>query len=171
MKEGLPGGTLRLSPIGRVELVCSDGQAPPKIIANFYDHPEDLARVVDGVKRVRSLFEHPALALFVTEEVFPGAGLVDDGAVASAMQGAPTTEAHPIGTCSIGPARSSWASWTRAARCTASKTSMSSTHRSRRRCPDLLRGSIAARPGATHSGRRVSGSSGRVVLACVRRGG
>lgn len=98
---------LRPYSIGRVELASSDPEAPPKIIANFYDHPEDLARVVDGVKRVRSLFKHPALARFVTEEVFPGAEL-DDGALASAIQGAPTTEAHPIGTCSIGPPGSSW---------------------------------------------------------------
>jgi choline dehydrogenase len=98
---------LRPYSVGRVELASSDPQAPPKIVANFYDHPEDLARVVDGVKRVRSLFRHPALARFVTEEVFPGAGL-DDGALASAIQGAPTTEAHPIGTCSMGPAGSSW---------------------------------------------------------------
>jgi choline dehydrogenase len=99
---------LRPYSVGRVELTSADPQAPPKIVANFYDHPEDLARVVDGVKRVRSLFRHPALARFVTEEVFPGAGVVDDGALASAIQGAPTTEAHPIGTCSMGPAGSSW---------------------------------------------------------------
>jgi choline dehydrogenase len=99
---------LRPYSVGRVELASADPQAPPKIVANFYDHPEDLARVVDGVKRVRSLFQHPALARFVIEEVFPGAALVDDGALASAIQGAPTTEAHPIGTCSMGPAGSSW---------------------------------------------------------------
>jgi choline dehydrogenase len=99
---------LRPYSVGRVELVSRDPEAPPRIIANFYDHPEDLGRVVDGVKRVRSLFRHPALARFVTEEVFPGAALVDDGAIAEAVRGAPTTEAHPIGTCSMGPAGSSW---------------------------------------------------------------
>jgi choline dehydrogenase len=99
---------LRPYSVGRVELASRDPEAPPRIIANFYDHPEDLGRVVDGVKRVRALFRHPALAQFVTEEVFPGAALEDDGAIAQAVRGAPTTEAHPIGTCSMGPAGSSW---------------------------------------------------------------
>jgi choline dehydrogenase len=91
-----------------VELASRDPEVAPSIIANFYEHPEDLGRVVDGVKRVRSLFKHEALARFVTEEVFPGADLVDDGAIAQAVRGAPTTEAHPIGTCSMGPAGSTW---------------------------------------------------------------
>jgi choline dehydrogenase len=99
---------LRPYSVGRVELTSRDPEAPPRIIANFYDHPEDLGRVVDGVKRIRALFRHPALAQFVTDEVFPGAGLVDDGAIAEAVRGAPTTEAHPIGTCSMGPAGSTW---------------------------------------------------------------
>jgi choline dehydrogenase len=99
---------LRPYSIGRVELVSRDPEVAPRIIANFYDHPEDLGRVVDGVKRVRSLFAHEALAPFVTDEVFPGAALVDDGAIAQAVRGAPTTEAHPIGTCSMGPAGSTW---------------------------------------------------------------
>ena len=99
---------LRPYSVGRVELAARDASAPPKIVANFYEHPEDLARVVDGIKRIRSLFAHPALERFVTEEVFPGAAVVDDGAIAAAVQGAPTTEAHPVGTCSMGPAGSSW---------------------------------------------------------------
>jgi len=44
----------------------------------------------------------------VTEEVFPGVALVNDGAIAEAVRGAPTTEAHPIGTCSMGPAGSTY---------------------------------------------------------------
>jgi choline dehydrogenase len=99
---------LRPYSVGRVELASRDPEVPPRIIANFYDHPEDLGRVVDGVRRVRKLFEYPALAQFVTEEVFPGAALQDEGAIAQAVRGAPTTEAHPIGTCSMGPAGSSW---------------------------------------------------------------
>jgi choline dehydrogenase len=99
---------LRPYSIGRVELASRDPEVAPRIIANFYDHPEDLGRVVDGVKRVRALFESEPLARFVTEEVFPGAALVDDGAIAQAVRGAPTTEAHPIGTCSMGPAGSTW---------------------------------------------------------------
>jgi choline dehydrogenase len=99
---------LRPYSVGRVELASRDAHAPPKIIANFYDHPEDLGRVVDGVKRVRALFEQPALRRFVTEEVFPGRAIADDGALAAAVRGAPTTEAHPIGTCSMGPAGSSY---------------------------------------------------------------
>jgi choline dehydrogenase-like flavoprotein len=99
---------LRPYSIGRVDLASRDPEVAPSIIANFYEHPEDLGRVVDGVKRVRSLFKHEALAQFVTEEVFPGADLIDDGAIAQAVRGAPTTEAHPIGTCSMGPAGSTW---------------------------------------------------------------
>jgi choline dehydrogenase len=99
---------LRPYSVGRVELASRDPEVAPKIIANFYEHPEDLGRVVDGVKRVRSLFAQPELARFVTEEVFPGAELVEDGEIARAVRGAPTTEAHPIGTCSMGPPGSSW---------------------------------------------------------------
>jgi choline dehydrogenase len=99
---------LRPYSVGRIELASRDPEVAPRIVANFYDHPEDLARVVDGVKRVRALFRHEALAPFVTDETFPGADLTDDGAIAQAVRGAPTTEAHPIGTCSMGPVGSTW---------------------------------------------------------------
>lgn len=99
---------LRPYSVGRVELASRDPEVAPKIVANFYAHPEDLGRVVDGVKRIRELFEQPALKRFVEEEVFPGAAVQDDASIAASVRGAPTTEAHPIGTCSMGPAGSSW---------------------------------------------------------------
>jgi choline dehydrogenase len=99
---------LRPYSVGRVELAAREPEVAPRIVANFYAHAEDLGRVVDGVRRVRDLFSRPQLSRFVTEEVFPGVALQDGAAIAAAVRGAPTTEAHPIGTCSIGPAGSSW---------------------------------------------------------------
>jgi choline dehydrogenase len=99
---------LRPYSVGRVELASRDPDVAPKIVSNFYAHPEDLGRVVDGVRRVRELFSQPALKRFVGDEVFPGAAVQDDASIAASVRGAPTTEAHPIGTCSIGPAGSSW---------------------------------------------------------------
>ncbi|MEU8874471.1 GMC family oxidoreductase N-terminal domain-containing protein [Streptomyces javensis] len=99
---------LRPYSIGRVETVSRDPRVAPRIVANFYQHPEDLARVVEGVKHIRELVAHPALKAYVGEEVFPGADVVGDAAIAAAVQGAPTTQAHPVGTCSMGPAASPW---------------------------------------------------------------
>jgi choline dehydrogenase len=100
---------LRPYSVGRVELASRDPEAPPKILCNFFDNPEDLPRIMTGVKLVRELFAQPELSRFVTGEAFPGTDPDDDAALARAIRGVPTTEAHPMGTCMMGPAGTSYA--------------------------------------------------------------
>jgi choline dehydrogenase len=56
------------------------------------------------VKKARELFAQSPLSEFVTGEAFPGTDPGDDAALAQAIRGVPTTEAHPMGTCAMGPA-------------------------------------------------------------------
>jgi choline dehydrogenase len=100
---------LRPYSVGRVELASRDPEVPPKILCNFFDNPEDLPRIMTGVKLVRELFAQPELRRFVTGEAFPGTDPGDDAALAEAIHGVPTTEAHPMGTCMMGPAGTRYA--------------------------------------------------------------
>ena len=71
--------------------------------------PEDLQRMVTGVKLLREIFAQPALADYVGDGAVAGSDAVSDQAIADAIIASPTTYAHVLGTCSMGQAGADWA--------------------------------------------------------------
>jgi choline dehydrogenase len=102
-------GLVRPYSAGRFEIRSADPADAPRILFNVLDHPEDLQRMVRGVRLAREVVRHEPLASYIGEEVWPGNGASSDAEVVEAILGAKNTYAHATGTCSMGPAGAPWA--------------------------------------------------------------
>jgi choline dehydrogenase len=102
-------GLVRPYSVGRVELASADPGVAPRIFLNLFDHPEDLQRMVTGVKLIRSIVGSDAMQRYVGDELWPGPDATSDASIAAAILGTPTTYAHVVGTCAMGQEGADWA--------------------------------------------------------------
>jgi choline dehydrogenase len=102
-------GLVRPYSVGHLELASTDPCDAPRIHPNFFSHPEDLQRMVTGVKIARSILGTVSMAPYVRDELWPGSPVTSDAAIADAILATPTTYAHPVGTCAMGDAGTQWA--------------------------------------------------------------
>jgi choline dehydrogenase len=102
---GLPVALERPRARGRVSLASRDPHAPPTIELNFASDPEDLRRLVEGVRLAWRIAHQPELArhfervALLTEE-----SLGSDDALATYVRATVATQFHPCGTARMGPA-------------------------------------------------------------------
>ncbi|MER5671052.1 GMC family oxidoreductase [Pseudonocardia alni] len=91
---------------GHVAIRSADPAAPPRVALNFFDSPQDLPRLVEGVTIARRVLAGAAMAPFIAGEVLPGpADGGDEVALArSVVRGLAGSYYHPVGTCRMGPA-------------------------------------------------------------------
>jgi len=102
-----PGVTLEnvvLQPVSRgsVTLRDSDIRSDPLIDPNWLGEPEDMRRMVAGLRRVREVLDAPALRDIIEVEVQPGADARSDADLAEHAKRRLTCMWHPIGTCRMG---------------------------------------------------------------------
>lgn len=90
---------LRPKSRGRVTLKSADPLAPPRIDPGFLNDPDDLRRLMDGVRLTQRILEQPALAGGAPTAV---AGL-DDAALERWVRQRADTIYHPVGSCRMGP--------------------------------------------------------------------
>ena len=102
-------GLVRPYSVGHLELASADPHVAPRIHLNLFSHPEDLQRMVTGVKLIRSIFGSSAMRSYVGDELWPGPDADSDAAIAEAIMATPTTYAHVLGTCAMGEAGAAWA--------------------------------------------------------------
>jgi choline dehydrogenase len=95
-------GLVRPYSVGHLELASADPHVAPRIHLNLFSHPEDLQRMVTGVKLIRSIFGSSAMRSYVGDELWPGPDADSDSAIAEAILATPTTYAHVLGTCAMG---------------------------------------------------------------------
>jgi choline dehydrogenase len=89
--------------VGRVMLRSADPAAAPAIDPGYLAHPDDLPRLVAGVRLARGLSRTRPMAGLVREEIWPGPAVPDtDEALAAAIRGRLGTYHHPVGTCRMG---------------------------------------------------------------------
>jgi choline dehydrogenase len=93
-----------LRPASRGELRPSATERAPTIELGLLDDPEDLARLVRGVRLARELAATPPLADHLGDELWPGAHVTSDEDLAAAAIGEVGAYQHPVGTCRMGPA-------------------------------------------------------------------
>jgi choline dehydrogenase len=88
---------------GSVQLQSADPTAPPRIISNYLQNPQDARVLVAGLRQLREIYAQPAFRELVTgEEYFPGNAVRDDQALEAFARGRGGTVYHPVGTCRMG---------------------------------------------------------------------
>jgi choline dehydrogenase-like flavoprotein len=88
---------------GSVTLASADPFAAPVIDPNFFDHPDDMRRLVRGFRQMRALMSQPALAKLGGQELARSAGAVTDAQIEAFIRDYADTIYHPVGTCRMGP--------------------------------------------------------------------
>ena len=87
---------------GTVRLTGADADAPLAIDPNYFDHPDDMAALIEAVRLSREIGEQPALAAWNAGEHFPGPAVESDEAIARYIEKDVSTWFHPVGTCRMG---------------------------------------------------------------------
>jgi choline dehydrogenase-like flavoprotein len=89
---------------GRISLISSDPRTQPLIELNYLDDPEDMRRMVEGVRLAWRVAQWPAIArhaervAILTEEM-----VASDEVLQGYLQMAVSTLYHPVGTARMGP--------------------------------------------------------------------
>ena len=106
--DPFPGMSLGLSNCrptsrGQVSLRSPDPFAPPRIKANAYATPEDVAEMLAGVRMLRRIAAQAPFAEVAAEELRPGPGVVSDEALVHDIRARSGTVYHPSCTARMGP--------------------------------------------------------------------
>lgn len=94
---------LRPKSRGHIGLASADPMAAPAIHANYLSHPEDLRKMILGIRQVRRIFAASAFELDRGEELMPGVQLQSDAELEAFIRSHAETIYHPVGTCRMGP--------------------------------------------------------------------
>jgi choline dehydrogenase len=102
--RGLSIGATQLRPEsrGRVTLASADPFDAPRIDPNYLAESEDVATLVEGVKRSREIAAQGPLSEYVEAEVWPGEDAQSDAEIAEHVRERCHTVYHPVGTCKMG---------------------------------------------------------------------
>ncbi|MBY4724232.1 MULTISPECIES: GMC family oxidoreductase [Burkholderia] len=92
---------LRPKSRGSVKLRSADPLDAPLIDPAFLEHDDDLEVLVEGYKLTRRLMAAPAMARFVTEDLFASRSRSDDD-IRALLRERTDTVYHPVGTCRMG---------------------------------------------------------------------
>jgi choline dehydrogenase-like flavoprotein len=88
---------------GSVTLASADGLQPPRIDPAFLSDPDDLQRMVRGVKLMRKVLTQPALASFGGQELPASGQAQTDAQIEQFIRNHADTIYHPVGSCRMGP--------------------------------------------------------------------
>jgi len=89
---------------GHLELASADPAQPVRIHANYLGDPEgrDLQTLLEAVRLARRILGTAAFAPYRGSELYPGATVQDDAALAEFVRRKAETIYHPVGTCRMG---------------------------------------------------------------------
>ena len=92
---------------GRVTLASPDPLAPPTVDPHLFEHADDVATMLRGLKLGRRVTQAPSFARYQATEVQPGPSVQDDAALTEYIRRAAATVHHPCSSCRMGPDESS----------------------------------------------------------------
>jgi choline dehydrogenase len=102
---GVPAALERPLSRGRVSLASADPAVPPRIELKFADDPEDLRRLVEGVRLAWQVAHEPEIEAHVERvALLTEAELDSDDALGAYVRATVTTQFHPCGTARMGSA-------------------------------------------------------------------
>ena len=87
---------------GSVHVRSPDPREPPRLRANYLEHPRDRAASVQAMQIVRRIAAQPAFRSVVVREVRPGPGVSSDDEFLEFVRSTGQTAWHPVGTCRMG---------------------------------------------------------------------
>jgi choline dehydrogenase len=95
----------RQKSIGRVTLTAADPHAPPRIENRFCEHPDDVRRLVEGVRMALDVAAHDAFAALNAGRLSPSDDvLADDEALGAFVRKVAASGFHPSCTAKMAPA-------------------------------------------------------------------
>ena len=87
---------------GEVTITSTDAAAKPAIVGNHLTDQADVDALVWGMKTARELAAATPLKAALGREIYPGAGVDDDEAIAADARRRVELLYHPVGTCRMG---------------------------------------------------------------------
>lgn len=93
---------LRPKSRGSLSLAGASPSLDPIINLNMLSHPQDMAALIEGVRRGREILRAPAMADCRGEEIFPGDDISERAALEEFIRRKANTIYHPVGTCKMG---------------------------------------------------------------------
>lgn len=93
---------LRPKSRGEIRLASRDPLAKPQIFANYLSHPEDMERMVKGVKLAQKILAAPAFDPYRGTELVPASDCRTDSDIQRFIRHCAETIYHPVGTCKMG---------------------------------------------------------------------
>jgi choline dehydrogenase len=101
---GLPVALERPRTLGRLELASTDPRVQPRIQLNFAANPQDVHRLVEGVRLAWHIAHQPEIARHVHHVALLSEQTVgSDTALAAYVRATVSTQFHPCGTAPMGP--------------------------------------------------------------------
>jgi len=101
---GVTGNCVLLRPQSRgyVRIKSADPRAAPAINPNYLSTQKDCETIVAGVAAMRRIFQAPAMARYIAEEIEPGPRCDDDDELLDFIRRRGSTTYPPVGTCRMG---------------------------------------------------------------------
>jgi choline dehydrogenase len=101
---GVTGNCVLLRPESRgyVRIKSADPREAPAINPNYLATQKDRETIVAGVAAMRRIFQAPAIARYIAEEIEPGQQCDDDDKLLDFIRHRGSTTYHPVGTCRMG---------------------------------------------------------------------
>jgi choline dehydrogenase len=101
---GVTGNCVLLRPESRgyVRIKSADPRQAPAINPNYLATQKDRDTITAGVAAMRRIFQAPAMARYIAEEVEPGAQCANDDELLDFIRRRGSTTYHPVGTCRMG---------------------------------------------------------------------
>lgn len=87
---------------GSVKIRSADPATPPAIDLNYFDDPNDIATMREGIRISRTLFAQPAFDPYRGEEYQPGSIARSDAELDAYIRSEVTSNYHLSGTCKMG---------------------------------------------------------------------
>ncbi|MFZ6049580.1 GMC family oxidoreductase [Pseudomonas sp. CR3202] len=87
---------------GEIRLNSPDPRDKPQLHPNFLSHPEDLRKLVEGVRLIRRLASTAAFRRHLRGELIPGAQVNNQTQIEQWIRHNLGTVYHPVGTCRMG---------------------------------------------------------------------
>ena len=88
---------------GSVQLRSTDPAASPVIDPGYFNHPDDMARMMEVTRRVEDLLQAAPMRELKLERRHPDPDVVSDEMMENVIRADTRTYHHPVGTCRMGP--------------------------------------------------------------------